>query len=140
MKPVKQELKNLVLAKTSSFGNIIFYKNSIESFNPESELIAHMVFHEYIHLLMFRHMANGITIDYKSNQLLNNIRQTYQEVPEEILVPNEYATSSKKEQIAEILGIYLSKKTVFIEKDNRTRYILTSNIEQDLYTQFLNNL
>lgn len=129
--------ENRVLAQTSGiFGIILFYNNLNEYYQLTQNSLEHIIFHEYIHLLMFRHMSNIFTIDYKSQELLDFVKSKYKNLPEYIYKPTDYSSTLPREQIAEILGLYLAKRA----NSNESTKILVTNFEKDLYKQLLLNI
>ena len=131
-----KNVKSGTMAYTGALKGITLYYDVIGYYANDNYFLSHLIFHEYVHLIMFRQMANGLTIDYKSNKIINSVSKSYINLPEEYLYPSEYAESSKREQIAEILGYYLSNRIA----KNKNSTIYTSNFEQDLYKQFMNNV
>lgn len=125
--------KSKTLAGADGLNHLVFYYNTIKDFNPTKFDITHVINHEYIHILMFKNMANAYSVDYKSKELINSVSKSYKNLSGELLYPSEYAYDSPKEQIAEILGIYNTKRMV------KETYSVT-NFEQDLYNQFMLNV
>lgn len=116
----------MLLAKTNFFG-ISFYYNAINLYFSQQWQIYQIVFHEYIHLIMYRNMSNYFTINYKSQQLIDNSLNNFYNIPKQYYYPTEYSYISSTEQIAEILSFYFTKRIY----DNNV-----SNFEQDLWNQF----
>ena len=131
----KNMQESKIVAKTSGSFSITFYSDNIKKYEMKEDIeIARIVFHEYVHLLMFRHMSNGFTIENKSKELVNSISSKYNNLPNEALYPTEYANTSYKEQIAEIIGIYLARKT------RVASIVVVNNFEKDMYQQFILNI
>lgn len=142
MRAPKNKESNMVLARTSGMLGMVFYYDNLNDYNTSELEIAHTVFHEYIHLLMFRRMSNAYTIKMKSRELIDRVSSQYPDITKADLYPTSYAETNSSEQIAEILGVYLAIKTKFIKEDEHIGnvFVLTSGFQRDLYEQFLYNI
>lgn len=135
-KASEEKVKKAVLAGTSGNFGIEIYYNTLDKYALDKTEVARIIYHEYIHLLMLKNLANIYTIDYKSKQLIDKTASHFRYLNPGDLYPTDYAYSSSREQIAEILSYYFIKRTT----NNANKEVFVTSFEKELYTQLMYNL